>query len=86
MAANQKIAHIASLRARYYDLLIRKKHVVSVSVGPAKTAGEITGEYAIMIAVDKKIPLHELAPEDRLPTVLESVPVIVHQIGALETL
>lgn len=83
---DQQLARIAGLQKKYSDLLLRKKHVVGVSVGPARQNGKITGEFALVVVVDKKLPLHEVAPEDRIPALLEHVPVVVQQVGALEAL
>lgn len=71
---DQQLARIADLQKKYSELLLRKKHVIGVSVGPAQENGKITGDFALVVVVDRKIPLHELAPEDRIPSLLEHVP------------
>lgn len=75
---------ITDIQARYVGELMQKAHVVGVGVGMAKVNGEYTDELALVVLVDKKVPMEELAPEDRIPAEIEGVRVDVNEVGIIE--
>jgi hypothetical protein len=83
---DQQIDRIATVQKKYIDMLMRKQHVVGVTIGPVHINGKTTGEFALIVLVDEKVPLTDLPLEDRIPSELDGVPVIVHPVGALEAL
>jgi hypothetical protein len=77
-------AKISDIQARYADELMTKEHVVGVGMGMAKVKGEYTDELALVVLVDKKVPMDELAPPDRIPATIEGVRVDVQETGKIE--
>lgn len=75
---------ISDIQVRYVDELMAKAHVVGVGIGMAKVGGEYTDEMALVVLVDKKVPMEELAPEDRIPREIEGVRVDVNEVGVIE--
>jgi hypothetical protein len=75
---------ISNIQAKYADELMAKAHVVGLGVGMAKVGGEYTNEMALVVLVDKKVPMEELAPEDRIPAEIEGVRVDVNEVGVIE--
>jgi hypothetical protein len=78
-------AKISDIQARYVDELMAKPHVVGVGIGMAKVNGEHTNEMALVVLVDKKVPMEELAPADRIPSEIEGVRVDVQETGVFGT-
>jgi hypothetical protein len=74
---------IRAVRRAYEDELMAKANVVGVGVGYRQRSGERTGELALVVMVDKKVPEALLAPEDVIPTSLEGVPVDVQEVGEI---
>lgn len=70
-----------AVQAKYSAELMAKAHVQGVAVGLAKRNGEYTGEIAVVVMVDKKVPAGELAPQDMIPKTLDGVPVDVQETG-----
>lgn len=83
---DQQLARIAEVQKKYTPVLMRKQHVVGVSIGPKSKNGKTTGEFALIVMVDEKVPSEHLAPQDRLPLKLEGVPVVVHRVNPVYTL
>jgi hypothetical protein len=75
---------ISNIQAKYANELMAKAHVVGLGVGMAKVGGEYTNEMALVVLVDKKVPMEELAPEDRIPAEIEGVRVDVNEVGVIE--
>lgn len=76
---------IAEVQVKYVDELMEKAHVVGVGIGLAKVDDEYTEEMALVILVDKKVPLEDLDEEDQLPTELDGVRVDVQETGEIAT-
>ncbi len=81
---DQQLARIAAVQRKYSDQLLKKKHVVGVGIGPASENGKETGHWALIVLVDHKVPPGELAPEDRIPSELDGVRVVVQEAGVLQ--
>ena len=75
---------LTDIQARYADMLMAKANVVGVGIGLAKDNGEYTDEPAIVVMVEKKVPIEELAPEDIIPRSIEGVRVDVQETGVIE--
>lgn len=78
---DKQLERIAAVQSKYTNELLKKKHVVGVSIGPVMENSEYTGELALVVMVDQKAPLDQLAPQDRIPSRLDGVRVIVQEIG-----
>jgi hypothetical protein len=83
MSQEDPMAQASAAQAKYTDELMRKPHVVGVAVGLAKDGEQLTNEVALVVLVDKKIPLDQLAPEDRIPSRLDDVRVDVQEVGQI---
>ena len=75
--------HINDVYNRYADELMSKAYVVGVGIGIAHKDGESTGEPAIVVLVEKKVPQEGLDPEDRIPSVIEGILVDVQEVGTI---
>jgi hypothetical protein len=83
--SEDRMKHISSVQEKYTDELMQKAHVVGVGVGLAQEDGQYTNEISIVVMVDKKVPIHELEPEDRIPQELDGVRVDVQETGEFTT-
>jgi hypothetical protein len=79
--SQDKTQRAQEVQAKYSDMLMSKPHVQGVGVGLATKGGQFTDEVAIVVMVDEKVPLDQLAPEDRLPDELEGIPIDVQVMG-----
>jgi hypothetical protein len=79
---SQQVQRASDVQVRYSDELMRKPNVVGVAVGYATRGGERTPEIGIVVMVDRKIPLDQLAPQDVIPSELDGVRVDVQETGA----
>jgi hypothetical protein len=73
----------AELKERMEQELLKKANVVGVGVGLRQREGQLTGEVALIVMVQKKISNSQLAPEDRIPAEINNVPVDVLEVGHL---
>lgn len=81
-AIDDSIARAQHIKAKYEVELRRKKNVVGVGIGFKKTN---QGEFvAIMVNVTQKVALHKLAEADRIPKMLDDVPVSVVAVGKIQ--
>jgi hypothetical protein len=83
MSQNEQVERVTAVQSKYQDILMSKPNVVGVAVGVAKAEGVSTGELALVVMVDKKIPDDELALNERIPSVLDGVRVDVQEVGTL---
>lgn len=81
MVQNADMAKAALVQAKYTDELMQKPHVVGVGLGLAQKDGQPTGEVALVVMVDQKLPQAQLAPEDMIPSELDGVRVDVQPVG-----
>ncbi len=73
----------SALKDQVEQELLSKANVVGVGVGLRQKGGELTGEVALIVMVRKKISSSELAPEDRIPSEINNIPVDVLEVGPL---
>ncbi|MGJ3241245.1 MAG: hypothetical protein ACFE0Q_21235 [Anaerolineae bacterium] len=76
---------ITEIQAKYAQELMEKKHVVGVGIGMAQEEGEYTETMALVVLVERKVPLEELSEADIIPQEIEGVRVDVQETGALTT-
>lgn len=81
MAHEEEVARASAVQARHEQDLLKKAHVVGVGVGLSKKAGQLTQQVCLIVMVDKKVPLSQLAPEDRIPAELDGVCTDVQETG-----
>ena len=72
-----------TVQEKYNTELMTKPHVVGTAVGLAQRQGQYTDDVAVIVLVDKKVPLSELGPDEQIPTELDGVPVDVVETGPL---
>jgi hypothetical protein len=75
------MAKAANVQARYGDKLLQLPHVVGVGIGYMKDGDQVTQQVALVVMVDQKIEPNQLQPEQRIPTQLEGVPIMVQEVG-----
>ena len=76
---------LSEIQVLYIDELMAKENVVGVGIGLAKEEDEFTEELAIVVMVEKKVPIEDLAEEDIIPSELEGVRVDVQETGPIQT-
>lgn len=76
----QKMIKVQSQRM---DELFSKKHVVGVAIGCKRTADRDTGELAIIIMVDRKVPRDLLGGENIIPEKLDEFATDVMEVGKI---
>lgn len=80
-AIDDALKHAQSTKVKYEATLLRKKNVVGVGIGFKETKqGEV---IAIMVNVTQKVSLHQLPEADRIPHILDDVPVRVVPVGKI---
>ncbi|MDQ7024919.1 MAG: hypothetical protein Q9P44_05100 [Anaerolineae bacterium] len=77
---------LTDVQARYAQVLMEKPNVVGVGIGLAKEGDDNSSEAALIVMVEKKVPLEELALEDVIPRMIEGVRVDVQETGGFEAL
>jgi len=83
MSQEEQMARVNAVHAKYRDTLMRKPNVVGVAVGMAKQKGVTTSEMALVVMVDKKLPMEELELSEQIPSSLDGVRVDVQEVGEL---
>jgi hypothetical protein len=61
--------------------LLAKANVLGVGVGLRQKSGKGEAEVAVVVLVRRKVPVAQLAPEDRIPHQIDGVPVDVQEVG-----
>ncbi|MFN8377837.1 MAG: hypothetical protein U0452_04125 [Anaerolineae bacterium] len=74
------------VQAKYQDMLLALPHVVGVAVGIATEGGQSTGEPALIVMVDTKVPPDGLSPAELIPPHLDGVRVDVQEFGAFSAM
>ena len=83
MVAEGQIDRVRAVKEAHEAELLGKANVVGVGIGVREEDGTRAGELAIVVSVDRKLPLCELDPEDILPQELDGVAVDVRAVGTL---
>jgi hypothetical protein len=81
--AQVAVERAQAVRNAYQAELMKKPNVVGVGVGLRHTGGQRTDQVAVVVMVDRKVPLAQLRPQDRLPVEIDGVPVDVKEVGEL---
>lgn len=69
------------VKQQHEPALLAKANVLGVGVGLRQRAGASEAEVAVVVLVRRKVPVAQLAPEDRIPREIEGVPVDVQEVG-----
>lgn len=86
MSRADELDRIRRVKAGHEADLLRKRNVVGVGVGRREVGGRMTEQLCLIVMVDRKVPLKELAPEDRIPSEIEGVCVDVQAVGRIKAL
>jgi len=78
------IAKIQTVKARHEADLLKKPNVVGVGIGLRMQEGRPAGGPELIVNVTREVPLEQLRPEDRIPRVLDGVPVWIEVIGEVK--
>ncbi|MBZ0303828.1 MAG: hypothetical protein K8J31_29070 [Anaerolineae bacterium] len=78
--SSEHMAHVKAVQEKYIQDLMRKPHVVGVSVGRASSDAN-DPELALVVLVDKHVANDRLPPEDQIPSSLDGVRVIIRKTG-----
>lgn len=62
------LAHVQTAARIHTQELLAKANVVSVEAGCMEEGGVRIPEIGVLVGVTRKKPIHELAPEDLVPT------------------
>lgn len=81
MDNDKRMAEIAEIQARHMDRLMAFPHVVGVGIGMRQRDGEFTDEMCLVVMVDEKVPVAQLAADSILPQEIEGVSVDVQATG-----
>jgi hypothetical protein len=76
-------ARLLDVRTRHEAELMRYPNVVGVADGMRMRDGKPTGERAIVVYVERKVPRKDLSERDLLPTEIEGIPVDVVETGPI---
>jgi len=77
----ETVQRLTSVQVRYVDQLMALPHVVGVGIGLARVQGETIDQPSLVVMVDAKIPLAQLAVEEVVPAELDGVRVDVQAVG-----
>lgn len=80
------MSHIRRILQHRQHRLLALPNVVGVGRGRKMVRGEDTGEEAIVVLVEKKVPEGDLRSVDRVPRALARVPTDVIEVGSLQLL
>jgi hypothetical protein len=71
------------VKQQYVNTLLAKKNVVACGVGYKETEGVMTDELCIVVSVEKKVPLAQLAEADIVPQTVDDVKTDVLETGLI---
>lgn len=74
---------IAQVQAEHGQSLLVKANVTGVGIGFKRQDGKRTDQMALVVMVKEKVPLDSLAPEDRIPSEIDGIPVDVQEMGGM---
>jgi len=81
MNQTQAIEQVKEIKNKYESQLMTLANVVGVGIGFKQTAGGSTNQVALVVNVEHKKPLAELAQQDIIPTEIDGVAVDVQEVG-----
>ena len=81
----QEMEQLNVLINEHSDNLMRHANVVGVGVGLKQVNGAYTNQKAIVVMVNKKMPVAQLGTDDVLPTEIDGVPIDVQEMGNFTT-
>lgn len=86
MNQDEETRRAIRVQEKYNEQLLALPQVVGTAVGLRKKQGQYTDEVALVVMVERKLPLSRLAPDEVAPQELEGVPVDVLETGRFHSL
>ena len=80
------LSEIKDVKNRHRDYLMSLPNVVSLGVGPKMVERVSTETTAIKVYVSRKVPLSDLAQNERIPEQIEGFQTDVEVMGRLKAL
>lgn len=80
----QDYADLAHVQAAEQEALLDKPNVVGVALGTKYTNGQDTGEKAVTVLVEMKLPENMLSNDERVPRTLGKAAIDVQEVGVLQ--
>jgi hypothetical protein len=81
-----KLLDARTAKAKHKDFILSRPNVVGVGAGYRARGGEWTEEVCVVAMVHTKVPLADLAEENRIPGELENIATDVLEVGELRAL
>lgn len=81
MDQDEAIRRALRIQEKYSDQLMALPRVVGTAVGLRQRQGQYTDQVALVVMVERKLPMSEIAPGEAVPAELEGVPVDVLETG-----
>lgn len=76
-----QMERVKAVHAEYSERLLRLPHVLGLAIGYATCCGKDTGELALIVLVDQKLPEALLDEDERIPHEIDGVRVDVRELG-----
>src|SRR5262245_16912757 len=83
MSVPEEYADLARTQQAVENDLLQRLAIVGVALGHKVTGGVDTGDRAIVVLVERKLPLSELSPQEVVPTEISGIPTDVQEVGVL---
>ena len=74
---------ILKVKEAHEARLMDKANVVGVSVGLRQRGGKRTNDVVLVVMVERKVPLEQLAARDVIPAEIDGIPVDVQEVGQI---
>ncbi|MEU0519019.1 hypothetical protein [Streptosporangium sp. NPDC006007] len=75
---------LAKIQSREEEQLLSRRNVVGVALGNKRTRDQDTGEKAITVLVDSKLPKDMLSQDDLIPSKIGTTPTDVQEVGVIQ--
>lgn len=83
MAQDERMVRATEVQSKYANDLMSKANVVGVGVGLVQRGGQLTSDVGLVVLVDRKLPIAQLATADLIPSMIDGVAVDVQEVGEL---
>lgn len=80
----KEFTELAKTQSREEEQLLARRNVVGVAIGNKHTRGQDTGEKAITVLVDSKLPKDMLSSDELVPSKVGNTPTDVQEVGIIQ--
>jgi hypothetical protein len=81
ISEDQVFEQVKAVQAEHADSLMKLPNVIGVGIGYCRRKDSPIEEPALVVIVDHKVPVAQLAPIDIIPREIDGVPVEVREMG-----